>query len=692
MAPKTSASPLLSMALVTWAACAVLVSALWAAIYHQAEFERSAAIVSAVRDNRNRAIALEQYVARTLGAADVAARYVAEKYKNGEPARREAGATRAPALLADPVISNPLFAAVVVVGPQGDVLATTIPSAPALNIAGRSTFRALRQGQADQLVVGKSLKSELLDRVLVGLSRRINRPDGSFGGNVIVQLDVERLMDLNGGSIVRPNDLIAVVGLDGFLRARRTGSSFSFGDDLRGKPVMAAQARHPNGTALAPGSLDGIMRYFSHRRLEQYPLFVSVGVSEADVLRDSRERAAGYYLAGAALTIAALAFALFLSLSLIRRERAAKDLAATNSRLRKAQQIARIGDWEYDLKQNLVIWSDELCAMYGRDTRHDRFPAEQLFGYFDAPSQASFKTMIDKVTQSQQGQECDLVAQLPDGISHRRVTASPARDSAGQITRLVGTDQDISSAKIHENLQNEVAHLARVDVMNTMAATIAHELNQPLAAATNYLSASRRIVDRGNAGEEELLKEGLAGVQHQIALAGNIIRRTREMMSSTAGHSDRVSLADIVNDAFALALVTHDDSPVALRHRLAPDALWVVADKVQIQQVLMNLVRNGCEAAVAADRPEVIVSSERTDDGLVRICVTDSGPGIASDAADLFAPFASSKAKGLGLGLAISRTIVEAHQGRIWAEPTHGKGARVCFTLPAANAAADIPA
>lgn len=680
------------MAFVTWAACAVLISALWVTIYHQVQFERGEAISSAVRDNQNRAMALEQYVARTLGAADLAARYVAEKYKNGDPDRRGAGATGAPALLADPVISNPLFAAVVVVDRKGDVVATTMPSAPALNIAGRATFRALRQSQADQLVVGKSMKSALLDRVLVGLSRRINRPDGSFGGNVIVQLDVQRLMDLNGGSFIRPNDLIAIVGLDGLLRARRTGTRFSFGDDLRGKPVMAAQARHPNGTSLAPGSLDGIMRYFSHRRLEHYPLFVSVGVSEADVLRDVRERAAGYYLAGAALTIAALAFALFLSFTLVRRERAARDLAATNSRLRKAQQIARIGDWQYDFKRDLVVWSDELCAMYGRDARDDRLSTEQLFGYFDAPSQAAFKAMIDKAVQSEQPQECDLLAELADGISHRRVTASPARDSAGQVSRLVGTDQDISSAKLHESLQNEVAHLARVDVMNTMAATIAHELNQPLAAATNYLSATRRIVDRGRPGEEDLLKEGLSGVQHQIALAGNIIRRTREMMSSKTGHSDRVSLADIVNDAFALALVTRDANPVALRQRLAPDALWVVADKVQIQQVLMNLVRNGCEAAISSDRPEVVVSSERSGDGMVRICVSDNGPGIASEAGDLFAPFASSKAKGLGLGLAISRTIVEAHQGRIWTEATQGKGARVCFTLPVASATADTRA
>lgn len=650
----------------------------WAAVFDQARFERDEAIAAAIRENTNRVIAFEQYVTRTLDAANAATLHLSDKHAS-------IGGTAAnPRWIDDPVVNNAMFGAVTVTNERGDVVATTVSPPPIhMNAAGREAFRVHVPRDTGRLFIGTPREVRTLGRALISLSRRINNPDGSFAGIVAIQMDPGQFTDFYKSAEVRPTDLMSVIGLDGITRARRTGSRSSYGEDLNGMLVMEMQMRDPNVKYVGPGGLDGIVRYFSHRRLAEYPLFVTVGVGRDEVLAPLQARREKYYLGAALLTLGTIAFAGVLIAGLRRRQKNAREIAVANERLHEAQRVGQIGDWEYDIKSGVIKWSSPLYAMYERDPELGPPRYDEVLAYFDAPGRVVVDRAVKLAIETGERQEYEFCMILPDGrVSHRQSVAVPTRDAQGQVIRLHGTDQDITARKLLAALQAEVAHLSRIDAMNTMAATLAHELNQPLTAATNYLAGSKRLANRVEAEESDLIRHGLQGAEQQISLAANIIRRIRDMVANRSSSSEHTPLADVIDDALSLVATANNYSHIALRRDVGPDAGFVAADRVQVQQVLINLVRNACDAMAGIAHPAVTITSERSDPDTVRICVTDNGSGIPDSVGDLFYPFATSKESGLGLGLSICRTIVEAHGGRIWVERSGDCGTTICFTLP----------
>ncbi|MEA1015397.1 PAS domain-containing sensor histidine kinase [Sphingosinicella sp. LY1275] len=260
------------------------------------------------------------------------------------------------------------------------------------------------------------------------------------------------------------------------------------------------------------------------------------------------------------------------------------------------------------------------------------------------------------------------------------------RDEAGKATRFVGAITDLTAMRSAEHqvrqLQAELIHISRVSAMGAMASTLAHELNQPLTAAANYLSGAARLI-QSPAAERDLMIEAVHHAQDNITRAGEVIRRLRRLTARGEVQTAPVRLVEAVAEALSLGLMGPEGFAVAVRQEI-PDALVVEADSVQLQQVLLNLIRNALEAMVGAPRRKLLIEAEAQGDS-AQICVSDTGPGIPADErAILFDPFHTTKASGMGVGLSISRTIVEAHRGRIWAEQAEGGGARICFTLPLA--------
>jgi len=271
---------------------------------------------------------------------------------------------------------------------------------------------------------------------------------------------------------------------------------------------------------------------------------------------------------------------------------------------------------------------------------------------------------------------------LPSGMETRHQgVIMPGFDASGKVVRLHGTDQNISARKLLDQLQTHVAHLSRLEAMNAMAATLAHELNQPLTAASNYLNGSRRRLRKGGEGALEAVREGLEGAGQQVHLAADILRRVREMVANQPRTVGSVSLARVVEDARALVTIAGGASRPAIRTRFGTDARSVRADRIQIQQVLINLIGNACEATKGRADAEIVIASAREGDFVV-VTVTDNGAGFSQPSEERFSPFATTRESGLGLGLSISRTIIEAHGGRIWTEDREGGGAVVGFTLP----------
>ncbi len=247
------------------------------------------------------------------------------------------------------------------------------------------------------------------------------------------------------------------------------------------------------------------------------------------------------------------------------------------------------------------------------------------------------------------------------------------------------TERQESQQRLQE-LQTELIHMSRFTALGEMASTLAHELNQPLTAVASYLNGARRLLGSGKAEDISVARGAIESAAEQALRAGQIIRRLREFVAR--GESDRQveNLRKLVEEASALALVGAKEAGVRVTFDFDPAGRYVLADKIQVQQVLLNLMRNAIEAMQDVERRELVISARLIDAETVQIDVADTGTGIAPEIApQLFQPFITSKRNGMGVGLSISRTIIEAHGGRLWAEANPGGGTIFRLTLRTAE-------
>jgi two-component system sensor kinase FixL len=330
--------------------------------------------------------------------------------------------------------------------------------------------------------------------------------------------------------------------------------------------------------------------------------------------------------------------------------------------------------------------------------------AERLFGYTPAevlgtnvkklmpsPYRESHDGYIDRYLRTGERRIIGIgrvvVGERKDGstfpmeLAVGEMRSSNQRFFTGFIRDL--TERQETEARLQE-LQSELVHISRLTAMGEMASTLAHELNQPLSAIANYLKGSRRLLENNSDEQSAILRDAMDKAGDQALRAGQIIRRLRDFVAR--GESERrvESVTKLVEEASALALVGAKDQGVRVRFQFDPAIDLVLADKVQIQQVLLNLIRNAIDAMQGCKKRDLLISTTPAEDGMIAIIVTDTGTGIAPEmASQLFQPFVTTKPHGMGVGLSISRTIVEAHGGQITCEPNPAGGTIFRFTLRA---------
>ncbi|HMH61812.1 MAG TPA: ATP-binding protein, partial [Bradyrhizobium sp.] len=247
------------------------------------------------------------------------------------------------------------------------------------------------------------------------------------------------------------------------------------------------------------------------------------------------------------------------------------------------------------------------------------------------------------------------------------------------------TEHQQTQAQLQE-LQSELVHVSRLSAMGEMASALAHELNQPLAAISNYMKGSRRLLSGSLDPNTPKIETAMDRAAEQALRAGQIIRRLRDFVSRGESEKRVESLSKLIEEAGALGLAGAREQNIQLHFNLNPEFDLVLVDRVQIQQVLVNLFRNALEAMAQSPQRELIVSNGKVADDMIEVVVSDTGTGFHDDVKpNLFQTFFTTKETGMGVGLSISRSIIEAHGGRMWAENNAAGGATFRFTLPAAS-------
>jgi two-component system, LuxR family, sensor kinase FixL len=365
------------------------------------------------------------------------------------------------------------------------------------------------------------------------------------------------------------------------------------------------------------------------------------------------------------------------------------ELRESEERMRLAADAVNLGIWEWDLDKDEIWATNSRRALLGWPTS-GKVGFEDFISCVHPDDRNRIQEAIDDAINKHKDYDSEYRLVLPDGVVRWMATRGSLHLNAnGRPMRLLGVSIDITARKQAEletkQQRDELGHLSRVAAMGELAASIAHELNQPLAGITSNASAGQRFIDRGDVDLREL-HDLLGDIVSDGRRAGDVIRSLQSMVKKAAPNRQRVNLNDLVTNVARMVNPNAVLQSCKVETLLEPNLPAIEADPIQLQQVLLNLVINAFDAMsdTLAPNRKVMIATERNGHGTIRTSVRDYGSGISEETRErLFEQFFTTKAKGLGMGLAIVRSIVESHGGTIAAENADGGvGARFQFILP----------
>lgn len=597
------------------------------------------------------------------------------------------------------------------------VSANVFPVPRDADLRDRDFFQALRNQATPNLYISKIHVGRFDGQLFFSVAERRGQvadagapsapePDPApFHGVVLASLRPNELAAGLRRLSGQPEDTVALVRTDGELLARSTGFERPPPPLSAGSPMLPVMAERLERTVVhGRSTVDGIERVAAFRRVESWPVYASAARARMAIVAQWRRTVAVQLGFG----VPAILGLLLLVGSTYRRSReaaearealrieatrraAAEALRESEERLRLAQEAGGVGTWDWDAVRGVATCSEAYCRLYGLDPKGPGHQGVQEWLTQVHPDDRERVQWLRGTALTAGRLENEYRIVRPDGSVRWVVDRGlPLYDADGRLVRLLGANVDITESREAQErlreLQAQVLHASRLSAMGQMAAALAHELNQPLGAAANFVNAARMTLRGGTPDGVERALARLEKAAEQTVRAGAILRRLRDFV--TRGEVDKrvVNARRLVEDAVALALVGKRDPELRMRLDFEPSDPSILADSIQIQQVVFNLVRNALEAMDGRAARELVVTTKAAGDAEVEISVADTGPGLPPDPEVLFKPFASSKPTGLGIGLSICRTIVEAHGGHLQAESRPGGGAVFRFTVPTAPA------
>jgi PAS domain S-box-containing protein len=364
--------------------------------------------------------------------------------------------------------------------------------------------------------------------------------------------------------------------------------------------------------------------------------------------------------------------------------------------LAQAQRLSHTGTWVMNgATTHFLYWSDESYRIWGFDPAQGLPSRDDLWGRIHPDDRERVWGEVQEALREKRDFLAEFRILLPDGtVKYLEANTHHEFSPLGALLEVLCTSVDVTERKRAQDererlrqLESELAHMNRVSMMGELAASLAHEITQPIASARNNARAALNFLDQRPPDTGEV-REALDCVVGDSDRAGDIIDRIREHIKKAPSRKERFDLNRAINEVIVLARSAITENGVSVQTRLVDGLFPVQGDRVQVQQVVLNLVLNAVEAmgSVEAGARELSISTEqnRTDGALV--AVRDAGPGIAPDHRErVFEAFYTTKSSGTGMGLSICRSIINAHGGRLWAEANEPRGAVFQFTLPDAQ-------
>jgi PAS domain S-box-containing protein len=370
------------------------------------------------------------------------------------------------------------------------------------------------------------------------------------------------------------------------------------------------------------------------------------------------------------------------------RKRAEEKLRQSEAYLAEAQKLTHTGSWVWDVaKRRALHISEEWYCIYGFDPEQGMLTWEQREERIHPDDRARQRQAIERAINEKSDYDIEYRILLPDGsIRHLHSVGHPVLDASGNLVQFVGSSTDITERRqAEEALRQTRADLARVSRITTMGeltASLAHEVNQPIAAAVTDANTCMRWLTRDQPNLEEA-REAASRVAKDASRAADIIRRIRLVFKKGSPQRELVDINEVVREMVVLLRSEATPYSVSIQTELA-ELPQIMADRVQLQQVLMNLMINAVDAMKDVVGPRtLIIRSQQAEDGQVIVSTSDTGVGLPPQQADqIFNAFFTTKPHGTGMGLRISRSIIESHGGRLWAADNSPRGASFCFSLP----------
>jgi len=375
------------------------------------------------------------------------------------------------------------------------------------------------------------------------------------------------------------------------------------------------------------------------------------------------------------------------------RKQSEQELRRSEAFLAEAQHLCSTGSFSWRVATDQITWSEQLYRIFGFD---QSVPVTlELIGTRVHPDDLQLlDDMINRARVAASDFEYEHRLLMPDhSVKYLHLIAHAVRDGHGRL-EYIGAVQDVTERRLSEatlsKIRSDLAHVARVTSLGVLTASIAHEVNQPLSGIITNAGTCLRMLNADPPNVDGARETALRAIRDGNR-ASDVVARLRALFAKKAAAAESVDLNEATREVVALSLSELQTNRVIVREDLAEDLPPVAGDRVQLQQVILNLLLNASDAmSNVDDRPrQLVIRTERDEGDCVRLTVQDAGLGFEGQAVDkLFEAFYTTKSGGMGIGLSVSRSIIESYHGRIWAVPNDGPGATFSFSIPRSHEAA----